>query len=243
VRIGFVTEYYRPYVIGGAETSVHLAATSLALRGHDVTVFTPDHKTVDYATDEDGYDWDGPVRVARYWSPRAFSLRRGVQSVWFRNRPYYWYTARFITRHARRLGIVVLQAQTAMVQIPTLMAARRLRIPCVCTIRDMTSLCPLGSIAFAPCEHRRLCYLSGVARCALRRSHNPKFLLDVWLKYRDMRRRQRALMRYDAIVFPSHGYRDVYYEHGFAVPRKRTHVIYNMPPKATWGESAGSKDD
>lgn len=232
MKIGFAVDYLRPYVVGGAETSSWLAAKNLALYGHDVTVFTPNHKTYGHATDEDGYEWMGPVRIFRYWTPRAFCQRRGVNSIWTRNPLYHAYVARILKRHGRRLRLEILHAQTGPVQVPVYKAARSLKIPCVATIRDMHNICTIGPRCEPPCNRTQPCTFVNAMRCALSNSRNWKFLIDVITKYLDMRKRRYLLERkYDQLIFPARGYRDLYRRHGFGPDDNRVSIIYNYPPE------------
>ena len=234
MKIGFVVDYLRPYVYGGAETSSFLAAYNLALVcAADVTIFTPDYKTKHHDVDEDGYEWIGPVRVYRYWTPKKFDVNRGANRLWTRNWLYYKYVESVIKHQCRMLQIDILHAQTGPIQIPVYKVAKKLNIPCVATIRDMHNICTIGSCGIdEPCGRQEPCTFKNMLKCARSNSNNKKFLVDIVFKYFDMKKRRRLLeTEFDKVIFVSYGFLDLYKKHGFDIQEDKCEVIYNYPPK------------
>jgi len=232
MRIGFVIDYFKPHTIGGAERSTAELAQALVEHGHDVTVLTPNYGA---SPEED----DKGVRIRRYWFPRRIEPGQVASAFWIKNPLYYWMSSKAIARISRALQIEILHAQNTFVQIATYRAARQLKVPCVATLRDLGSLCPLGHLCSVGYDPDHLCSKSFLrcarefARCyysGARLGFRIRFLFDSLSKQLDLLWRQRILRRYSRIVFVSHGLKEEYLRHGFRAQPERLAVAYNLPP-------------
>ena len=232
MRIGFVIDYFKPHTLGGAERSTQALARALIARGHDVTILTPNY----------GAPWrevDQGVPIRRYWFPRRVEPGRMASGFWIRNPLYYRIAARAIAKWGRQCDVQLLHAQNSYVQVPTWLAAYRLGVPCVATIRDLGSLCSSGYLCSAGYDSEHVCAQS-VHRCAREffacyyprasRWFRLRFMIDIFLKQRDLVRRQRLLRRFAKVIFVSQGLRDEYIRHGFDIDAGRVAVVYNIPP-------------
>jgi len=89
MRFLFVSEYYPPMHMGGAEISLKLLVEGLAKLGHDVTVLTPNYSA--HRTDVDVHR---NLRIIRFKSWRYFLFRRKTRelssSVYTRKRPLFY---------------------------------------------------------------------------------------------------------------------------------------------------------
>jgi len=85
----FVSEYYPPMHMGGAEISLKLLVEGLAERGHEVTVLTPN-----YASPSTSVERMGNLRVIRFKSPRRFlfggGARKASSEVYRGNKPLFY---------------------------------------------------------------------------------------------------------------------------------------------------------
>ena len=85
----FVTEYYSPIVMGGAEVSLKISVDSLVRHGHSVTIVTPNYlsyKTVDIKKSN--------LRIIRFRSLRKFlfSTRKSTsQNVYKSHKPLFYF--------------------------------------------------------------------------------------------------------------------------------------------------------
>jgi len=241
MKIGFVIDYFAPHSIGGAERSTRRLARALADRGHEVSILTPNYGAP--AEEE-----SNGVGIFRYWFPRRVEPGRAAPSFWIKNPLYYAVSGRAIGRLARRLGLQILHAQNTFVQVPAYLAARKLGLPSIATIRDLGSLCSIGHLAGVGGEIDHICSKS-YFRCAREfvRCYYPRaslafklrFALDFLFKHLDLLRRRRLLGRYSKIVFVSRGLRDVYLRHGFRARPERLAVVYNIPPRPDVAAAAG----
>ncbi len=234
MNIGLINEYFPPFAPGGAEWSMLQLAEELASRGHRVVVITPNYGA---APSE---EWNG-VRVYRFdYRARVEPGQTTVRFRWLANPIFYLYSARKIERIARHEQLDILHAQNKYSLPGTWLAARRLDIPAVYTIRDATMICPMGQcllkyeLVHPECGHWRHwwrdCrstyidnYLSG-ARRNLR--VNAK-LIWLWL---DSKVRRWFLRRADAVVGVSQGILDVHHMAGVQTGQ-RDCVVYNLPPE------------
>uniref|UniRef100_UPI002601C0D8 glycosyltransferase n=1 Tax=Thermococcus sp. TaxID=35749 RepID=UPI002601C0D8 len=76
MRFLFVSEYYPPMHMGGAEISLKLLVEGLARLGHDVTVLTPN-----YGSPKTSVEETKNLRVIRFKSPRRLLFRERARSV------------------------------------------------------------------------------------------------------------------------------------------------------------------
>lgn len=245
MKIGLIIDYFKPHVLGGAERSARELARALIARDHEVTILTPNYGA---PSEEE----EAGIRIHRYWFPRRVEPGRAAPGLWIKNPLYYWISSRAIARLAKQLGLEILHAQQVFVQVPTWMAARRLRLPCVATIRDLSSLCSVSFLCGVGRDPDHLCSQS-FRRCTrdflaayyprASRWFRLRFKADLFLKHADLAWRQRLLRRYAKLVFVSHGLKDEYLRHGFDASTERLAVVYNIPPDLSDVAEAGRPPD
>lgn len=234
MRICFATEYFPPFAPGGAEWSTAAWGQALARRGHRVVVVTPNYGAAP-AEERQG------VTVRRV--PFPVRLRPGQREArWLvhRNRLFYRYFAWHLERAAHRERVEVFHALGKAALVPAWLAARRLGLPVVATVRDLGLLCPLGMCALLDPE--------GSFDCDFRRFRGkciPHFLdhyhadeggwrrvLRRWRLagyWRDQRLRHAALRDADAVIGVSDGILKMYSER--LVLRDRRWVVHTLPPR------------
>ncbi len=235
MKIGLVNEYFPPIAPGGAEWSLYQLAQALAQRGHEITVITPDYGGLPAEERRDGFT------VRRFPYPVARGARGPIEAWKLGNPLFYAYSACWIHRIARGRALAVLHAQNKHSMPGTWLAARRLGIPALVTIRDTYPLCPFAiclqeSDAVPPeCD-----MWNQYGRCGRefyrRYVETPSW--QRWLRFAtrsilfqrfDHALRRGVLARMDGVVFISEGIRDVYATSpDLTIPRPE--VIYNLPP-------------
>lgn len=207
MRIGFVSEYFPPFCVGGAELSSFQLARSLVRKGHIVDVLTPNYGGVSSETMEG-------VRIHRFWFPQHLKRGELARSRYLEQPLYPLYLAVQVFFWARRHRLEVLHAQNTHSLIGTLLAARLLRRRVVFSVRDFS----MSDSPSLPPETARK--LGGLRRWMVEKVQR---LNDRW--------RRTTLLKGDAVVFVSHFLRSHYLEKGFQ-GNGRFLVIYNLPPEA-----------
>jgi len=235
VKICLVNEYFPPFAPGGTEWSMQTLARTLAARGHEVVVVTPNYG----APREERCDG---VLVVRFPFPiRLPAGRSGVSSKWLANPVTYLYAAWWIARIGRRVGAEVVHVQNKHMLIPGVLAARRLGVPVALTIRDgsIIDAAPMclhhGDRMPADCGVRKLWRECSEEYFALYVKRHGKLrsklaFLYAWL---DSRLKQRALRHVDAVIGVSQGILDIYRRSGLLEGIRRELPIYNIPPPST----------
>jgi glycogen synthase len=233
MRICLANEYFPPFAPGGAEWSMDALARSLAKRGHDILLVTPNFGA---APDERR---DG-LHIVRFPFPvRLPPGRASAPSKWLANPATYLYAAWQLSRIARRERVDLIHVQNKQMLIPGVLAGWRLDIPVALTIRD-------GSIIDAApmCLHHgdrmpqdcgvpklwRECseeYFSLYVKNPRRKLRSKIAFLYFWL---DSRLKQRFLRRLDAVVGVSEGILDIYRRSGMLEGVRRVRAVYNLPP-------------
>ncbi len=143
MRLLFVTPYFPPYQVGGAEESTVALAMALQERGHEVRILTlqlgdaQDQLPLSVERIDVGARMDEPGRPLR---PKTFE-RPGLQLR----------VARAISHAARYADLV--HCQTLHLLPAAYLGARRARVPVAATIRDMMGVC---SIAVCLLDHDRV---------------------------------------------------------------------------------------
>ena len=232
MNICLVNEYYPPFAPGGAEWSLQALAQTLAARGHAITVVTPNWGA---ASDE---RCDG-VRVVRFPFPRRLPAgRTPAPAKWLANPLFYVYAAIAVIRAARGARAQVIHAQNKHSLIPSVLAARWLRLPVVLTIRDgsIIDAAPMclhhGDRMPADCGPRKLwreCSEEYVALYARGRGR-LRTKLAFFYFWLDSRLKQWFLRRVDAVVGVSTGILDIYARSGLLGGVRALHAIANVPP-------------
>jgi glycosyltransferase involved in cell wall biosynthesis len=211
-------------------------ARALATRGHEVLIITPNYGA---AADErrDGF------RILRFPFPvRLPPGRIPASAKWLANPVTYLYSAWRIARIARREGVEIIHVQNKQMLIPGVLAARRLGVPVVLTIRDgsIIDAAPMclhhGDRMPSDCGPRKLwrdCseeYFRLYVGRRHRRLWSKLTFLYFWL---DSRLKQRFLRRVDLVMGVSVGILDIYRRSGLLAGVRRVETVYTVPPQAT----------
>jgi glycosyltransferase involved in cell wall biosynthesis len=233
VKICLVNEYFPPFAPGGTEWSMQALARALAARGHEVVVVTPNYG----APSEERQDG---VLIVRFPFPvRLAPGRTGVSPKWLANPVTYVYSAWWIARVGRQVGVEVVHVQNKHMLIPGVLAARWLAVPVALTIRDgsIIDAAPMclhhGDRMPVDCGVRKLwreCseeYFSLYVKRRGRKLRSKLAFLYLWL---DSRLKQRAMRHVDAIIGVSQGILDIYRRSGLLGRPRRELIIYNVPP-------------
>jgi glycosyltransferase involved in cell wall biosynthesis len=236
VRLVYVSAYYPPYTVGGAEENTFALAGALRARGHDVRVLAPRLGAGEPATDvpvetvEVGVSLAAPGRPLR---PRVFdrpSLQRRL--------------ARAVTRVAGASDLVHCQS---LELLPAAYAgARRAGVPIVATIQDLVGVCP---IAVCLLDRDRVPGDCGIAK--LERECVPSFLRHydagsrarvsaaAFVRFLTGRGRSRLLRRCDGVYSVGSDLGPLYGSAGLLDPA-RVDVLPNVvEPLAAPGPDAG----
>ena len=235
MNIGLTNEYFPPFAPGGAEWSVLALAKALA-RSHRVTVITPNYGAAPYE------ELDG-VRIYRFHYPaRIVPGQTTVRYRWLTNPLFHLHFARHILRVAQNEHLDILHAQNKYALPGTWLAAARLRIPVVYTVRDTSMICPLGECfvqydgVHPRCGHWghwwRDCRPRYIDNYFPGRRNSLKLNASlVWLAM-DTRLRRWFFRRVDGIVGISRGILQVHVQAGL-LGGQATCVVYNLPPDDT----------
>ena len=232
MRICLVNEYFPPFAPGGAEWSLDALARTLAARGHQVTVVTPNWGAA-AREERDG------VTIERFAFPVKLPPGRVPASPrWLANPLFYVWAGLAVARVARRQRADVIHAQNKHSLIPAVLARWLTGVPAFLTIRD-------GSLIDAApmCLHHgdRMPPDCGVAKlwreCAeeyvsLYGRRRPRLwtklgFLYFWL---DSRLKQRALAALDGVIGVSDGILGIYRRSGLLGRVARVETVYNVPP-------------
>lgn len=240
LRILFVSEYFPPSTLGGAEWSSAEQAAALVAAGHRVTVLT-----FNYGAPAEEV-WRG-IRVVRAPFPQKLSAGQTVKQLYFQNPLFYGYLALWCWRIARRERPHLIHAHSTFSVIGAYLASRRLGCPLVVTLRDTMHVCSVGAI----CLHQRelpphRCSIGQYRICFddFQRSYFPalgpyrrfKARLRHWLEIVDTKLRQAALARADRVLTVSRALGEIYRASGVVSGSTRT--VYN--PAATEAPRIGA---
>jgi glycosyltransferase involved in cell wall biosynthesis len=232
MNIGLTNEYFPPFAPGGAEWSMLALARRLA-HSHQVTVITPNYGAA--ATEE-----VAGIHVYRFnYRARLEPGQTTVRFRWLANPVFYLHSARQIEGIARRERLDILHAQNKYSLPGTWLAARRLGIPVVYTVRDTTMICPLGQclIKYEPvhpeCGHWvhwwrdcRPTYVDNYLSAKSKSLRSNTVLVWLWL---DTHLRRWFFRHADGVIGVSEGILQVYARAGLLTGRPVC-VIYNLPP-------------
>jgi glycogen synthase len=206
VKIVFLTEYYRPFEIGGAERSTERLGLELVKAGTPVCVITPNYGAP--ATEE----IDG-LTVVRLPFPQTLRPGQLVRRFWSGNPLLQVVHARRIATRIRRESGSLVHVQNSGMIVAGALAASSTGRPLVVTIRDLAYLTPEND----PLPARR-----GI-----------KWQLDALWAPVERRLKRRALRR-AVVVFVSRALQELYVRKGI-VDGLRTRVIYNIGPSPYTG--------
>ena len=232
MRVGLVSDFFPPSVLGGAEISCRLLAEAMSREGIDVHVITPSFSGP-----------RGPVKMGGftayyYFFPFKSALKRHVIVG---NPFFYLWSCRAISQYVERIGLDVVHAQNKYSVPGGALAARRKQIPVFATVRDTLPLCEFA-----------ICTLKGETRigvdCSflklLRCTREFQELYDLtgsalskalkWIPLALYARMNGGTLRFflervDQIVAVSNGLKEIYVESGFD-PAKIA-VVPNIIPQ------------
>ncbi|MFQ5421827.1 MAG: glycosyltransferase family 4 protein, partial [Anaerolineae bacterium] len=232
MKIGLVNEYFPPFAPGGAEWSMLALARSLA-KAHQVTVITPNYGATAFEV------LDG-VHIYRFnYRARLKPGQTSLQYRWLANPLFYLQAAREIERIARQRQLEILHVQNKYSLPGAWLAARRVKIPVVYTVREVALICPLGQclIKYRPvhpqCSHWRHwwkdCRPLYIDRYLPGKQNNLRLNISlIWL-WLDTHFRRWFFHRLDGLIGVSEGILEVYRQKGL-IKEQSGCAIYNIPP-------------
>jgi glycogen synthase len=196
MNIVLATDAFPP-VCGGSGWSSYELARGLSERGHAVTVVQPRPRAA-RGVRETTYDG---LRVLEFGVPAP-----PVPYVrnFFKNEKLYADLARFLDQFIARERVELVHGQHVLTCVPSVAAARRRRIPAVCTVRDYWPVCYWSDLihtteGLALCPR---CSAGMMTRCV--RPHAkalwPAALPMIPYMRGNLRRKQRGIGGADAIV-------------------------------------------
>jgi glycogen(starch) synthase len=206
VKIAFVTEYYRPFEVGGAERSAERLAVELVRRGTPVTVYTPNYGAVT-SESRDG------VEVRRLPFPQRLVPGQLARRSLLANPLLHAVYAVLLGRALRRTRVDVLHVQNSGLLPAASVAARLAGVPLVLTVRDLAYLRRGAAAAAVPS--------TAVAW---------KWRLDGWWAAGERWVRRRALRRARRVVFVSQALCELYTAAG-EIPAGTAAVVHNIGPR------------
>ena len=186
-----------PPVCGGSGWSTYTLARGLRERGHEITLVRP--RTEGGRSDApEEYDGFRPLDF-RSWAPGVPYVRN-----YFKNERLYRRLARYLTFLIGDRRIDVVHAQHRLTGPPSIAAARSARVPVVCTVRDYWPLCYWSDLMHDPAaaDLCPACTPGMMTRCVRPRAGAlwPLTLPLIPYMRANLRRKQRALARADAVV-------------------------------------------
>jgi glycosyltransferase involved in cell wall biosynthesis len=205
--VAFLSDYYHPFEVGGAERSTAALGRALADAGVRVLVLTPNYGAEPTAR-QNGVD------IIRLPFPQRLEPGQLARRVWLANPLLQFAYAVSIARIVRRMGISVLHVQNSPL-VPAGSAASFLSgRPMIVTIRDLAYLPPTSRTSHDP---------RGGVRAL-------KWAID--RRYAKVERRLKvmALQRARRIVFVSSGLRALYEKDAPSWIAARSSVVYNIGP-------------
>jgi glycosyltransferase involved in cell wall biosynthesis len=230
MTIVFATEYFHPFVPGGTVWSLRILAAELVKSGERVVVVTPNYGAPTHET------LDG-IEVVRF--PFRRSLRPGPSLAPIRDhvRPaFHVAVARAVLRTARAVRADVIHAQEKHALLGAFVAARRLGIPVVLSLRDFGLLCPIATCLLTREEVPPDCSSAKLQRdCA--GPYLEQYIDGSWRRrlrvrasvaalYLDARLKAAVARRVDAVIGVSASVLDIYRSAG-RIRRGQGRVVYN----------------
>ena len=198
MRILIATDAFPP-IAGGSGWSTYELARGLRARGHHVVVVRTYSERDPVPTSYDGFDVAGFPAFA---PPLPF-LRNYV-----RNERLYQRLSRHLAGVITKEQIDLIHAQHVLTGPPSVMAARRIGIPSLCTVRDYWPVCYWGDVLADPdagvvCPG---CSAGAMTRCLRPRTGRawPATLPMIPYMRANLRHKQAGLADADAIVAVSH---------------------------------------
>lgn len=138
MKILFLTEYFFPFIHGGAELSVQLLGKKLVEKGNRVTLLAPNYGAPPR-------ERVSGIEVIRY--PFGVILKdkkAALTPSWFFNPFFCAYQLLVFLFYAKKNGAQIIHIQGQYSIIAGVLAARILRLPSIITFRDNQILCNYG---------------------------------------------------------------------------------------------------
>jgi glycosyltransferase involved in cell wall biosynthesis len=221
MRILIATDAFPP-VSGGSGWSTYELARGLRAAGHDIVLVKPYSERDAVPADYDGFGVGGFPAFA----PRVPFVRN-----FFRNERLYQRLTAHLVNLIERERIDLIHAQHVLTVPPSVMAARRMRIPSVCTIRDYWALCYWSDLLADPAAGHVCpgCSASAMTRCLAPRTGRARHVALPAIPYMraNLRLKQTTLADADAIVAVSREVAAILRERAPTLARSRIDVIPN----------------
>jgi len=231
MRIGLVSDFFPPDVMGGAEISCRLLAEALSREGVEVHVLTPSFSGSQRTVKVNGFT------THYYLFPFRSAIKRHVI---LGNPLFYLWSFKAVSRYVERVGLDLIHAQNKYSTPGSALAARYKRIPVLATVRDTLPLCEFA-----------ICTLKGETRigvdCSflrlLRCTREFQELYDLkgnvlskalkWIPLAFYAKINGGSLRFflkrvDQIVAVSNGLKEIYSKSGF--DPERITVVPNIIP-------------
>ncbi len=185
MNVGFITPYYPPFIVGGAEISLQLLASEIAGQNHNVSIFTP--------------DYNGPDRIEGK-NPKVYRL------AWEKEYdPYVRERRNIASRFAHHILAtkpVLDIVDSYLWHTPAKIVADRLGIPFVASIRSTFPYCP--SRINLTQNHRHCQEMFGCLKCRIANNGSDIRRVKSWLFTAIARKKVlRVLKSAECITFAS----------------------------------------
>lgn len=223
MRVLLTTDVFPP-VCGGSGWSTYELARGLRARGHEITIVRPR-----FGSPRDGesgpYDGFRPLEF-RAWAPRVPFIRNYFKHELLERR-----LARYLRMVIRERRIEIVHAQHRLSGPPSIAAARAEGAPVACTVRDYWPLCYWSDLLLDPdrgdvCP---ACTPGRMTRCVRPRGGALWPLAVPLVPYMraNLRRKQDALVRADAVVAISSAIARDLHDRAHGLSRDRVTIIPN----------------
>ena len=145
MKICFISSVYPPFVLGGAEISVSVAAEGLAKEGHNVLVITTSPNRKRYSEEINGVKVHrlSPMNFYPYISPKKAIVKPIYYSIDLWN-PYSYIVVKTILK-AEKPDVVHINNFRGL-SLSVFSAVKSLKIPLIFTARDYSLICPKADL-------------------------------------------------------------------------------------------------
>lgn len=243
MKVGLISDFFPPSLVGGAEISCQLLAEALSREGVEVHVLTPSFSGRQSSVEMNGFT------IHYYLFPFKSAIKHRVV---IGNPLFYLWSYRAISRCIDRIGLDLVHAQNKYSIPGSLLAARSRHIPVFATVRDTLPLCEFAVCTLkgetkigADCSFLRLlrCTREFQELYDLRGNALSKTLkwipLTIYAKINSGSLRF-FLERVDQIVAVSQGLKEIYVKSG--LDQERITVVPNIVPPPDQQKTATSAD-
>jgi glycosyltransferase involved in cell wall biosynthesis len=236
VKLVFVSPYYPPYSVGGAEQSTLELGAALKRRAHDVKVLT-------LKLGDESYDGEVPVEAVDV-GVRLKIGGRPLRPATFDSMRNQFRFARAVSRAARNADLV--HCQTLHLLPAAYVGARHARVPIVATIRDMSGICPLAVCLLQQPRVPHDCRIVKLERTCLPQFRAlyggpslPRHVVAALVRFATARGRSALLRRCDTVFSISSDIAHIYAEAGLLGNAKLERLPNIVSPPSFAARSAG----